>query len=166
MTPALLPAQGRQRDGLRRSDPPAPLPPGQPSGGAAHGPALPPRPARLACQQRAAPGTQGCPRAPTERVHPGGDAPATEGGQGRRPRTAPPRGGRWGATARPPPVPPPPHRPASHEGAGPPTPRGGGDDPLSPRQGRSAREGGRSRARLHTPAACSRRSRDGQANPR
>ena len=38
--------------------------------------------------------------------------------------------------------------------------------PPPPRQKRGAREGGRSRARPHAPAACSRRNHEGQANPR
>ena len=40
------------------------------------------------------------------------------------------------------------------------------DDPPSPPQDRGAREGGRSRARPHAPAACSRRNYEVQANPR
>ena len=69
--------------------------------------------------------------------------------------------------ARPPPLSPhPPDRPARHGAPAPHPLRGRGDDPPSPRQDRGAREGGRSRARLHALAACSRKNRDGQANPR
>ena len=46
VTPALLPAQGRQRDGTRQSDPPPYGPPlAAQTGGTAHAPPPPPQPA-------------------------------------------------------------------------------------------------------------------------
>ena len=82
-------------------------------------------------------------------------------------RPPPPEGGGGEPRRDPPPCPPiPPDQPAGHGAAGPTPLRGRGDGSPSPRQDRSAQEGGQSRARLHAPAACSRRNRDGQANPR
>ena len=81
MTPAMLPAQGGQRDGLGLLEPP---------GGTVHGPPLPPPP----CQ--AGPPAAGriqrprLPRDPDRTRTPGGNALATKGGLGREPQAAPP----------------------------------------------------------------------------
>ena len=125
MTPALLPAQGSQRDGPRQSDPPARRPPGHPSGGAARRPPLPPPPASLARRRQAAPGARGCPKTPTERVHLGGMRRRRRGDWAEGHRPPPPEGG--GGTTRPPPLriqgdpptPPPTRRPRRRR---PPTP--------------------------------------------
>ena len=74
VTPALLPAQGRQRDGTRQSDPPPYWPPRQPKRGARRTP--PPNPP---------PGT----RTPRTRPTGGGTCPSQVGGN--RDRTAPPQ---------------------------------------------------------------------------
>ena len=104
MTPAMLPAQGGQRDGPRQNVPPAPRPPGHPSGGPAHEPPLPPPPA----SSRPHPARLGLPHNPNRTRTPGGGAPATRGGKGRGLRAAPPReGGREPRRDPPPPVPPP-----------------------------------------------------------
>ena len=102
MTPVWLLAQGRQRDGLRRSDPGAPRLPSRPSGGAAHGQALPPPPARLARGQRAAPGARGCPRTPTERVRLEGMRRRRKGARAEGRRPPPPEGGGGEPRADPP----------------------------------------------------------------
>ena len=58
VTPAFLPAQGRQRDGTRQSDrPPYRPPPAAQTGGAAHGP--PPPPARPPAHERHRPAPGG-----------------------------------------------------------------------------------------------------------
>ena len=116
ITPAMLPAQGGQRDGPRQHDPPAPWPPGHPPGKAAHGPPPPP-PARLACRQQAAPGARGCPTTPTECIHLEGMRRRRNGGLGREPQAAPPREEGGEPRRDPPSIPAPPHRPASHGGA-------------------------------------------------
>ena len=74
VTPSLLPAQGRQRDGTRQSDPPpySPPPPAQ-TGGTAHGPPPPPQPALWHTNA-------------TDLPHGGRTAPSDVG---RRPPTAP-----------------------------------------------------------------------------
>ena len=67
VTPALLPAQGRQRDGTRQSDPsPYRPPPAAKTGGTAHGPPPPPPPARLPAHKRHGPAPRHA--APTERA--------------------------------------------------------------------------------------------------
>ena len=120
MTPAMLPAQGGQRDGPRQSDPPALGPQATPPGGWLTGrPSPPPRPARLARRRKAAPGARGCPTTPTERVHLGGmrRRRREDCAEGRRPPPPEREEGSHGAT--PPLSPHPPHRPASQGGAGP-----------------------------------------------
>ena len=158
-TLALLPAQGRQRDGPRQHDPAPPRPPGHPPGGAARGPPPPPPPPPGWSAGGGQPHDRGRLRSP------GSDAPATSRGLSRGPQAAPHRGGGGEPRLDPPRSPNPSHRPASQGDAGPHPPPGSGSDPPSPRQDRGARRGGRSRARLHAPAVCSRRHRDGQANP-
>ena len=59
MTPAMLPAQGGQRDRPGQSKPPEGRFQGRPS---------PPPTARLARRRQAAPGARCCPAPPTERV--------------------------------------------------------------------------------------------------
>ena len=141
MTPALLPAQGRQRDGPRQIDPPVSRPPGHPSGGGAHRPPLPP-PLRQAGPPAAGHTRRpGLPQDPDRPQTPGGDAPATKRGLGRGPQAAPPRGGRWGATAEPPPpVPPtPPTHPRATGAPAPHPPEAEGTVPPPP--GRTAAPG-------------------------
>ena len=66
VAPALLPAQGRQRDGTRQSDPPPyRLPPGRPSAHERHGPA----PRRAAPTGRAGRGDREGPPHPHARAH-------------------------------------------------------------------------------------------------
>ena len=156
VTPAMLPARGGQRDGPRQHDPPPPRPPGHPPGGAARGPPPPPPPGW--------PAGGGQPHDPGRTRSQESDAPATSGGLSRGPRAAPHRGGGGEPRLDPPRSPNPSHRPASQGDAGPHPLPGRGSDPPSPRQDRGARKGGQSRARLHAPAVCSRRHRDGQAN--
>ena len=90
MTPAMLPARGGQRDGPRQNDPPAPQPPGRPSRGAAHGPPLLFPPPAPAAGRTPRPGLL---HDPDRTRTPEGEAPATNGGLGRRPQAAPPREG-------------------------------------------------------------------------
>ena len=103
MTPAPLLAQGGQRDGPRQNNPPAPRPPGNPSGGAAHGPPPPPPPGWPAgAGPHPAPGAAPRPRPNAYTWRRGaGD----ERGTGQRAAGRPPHRGNWGATARPPPCP-------------------------------------------------------------
>ena len=76
VTPALLPAQRRQRDGAKQSEPPALLPPpAAQTGGTAHGPP-PPQPAPRHTNA-------------TDPPHGGRTAPSQVGGN--RDRTAPPQ---------------------------------------------------------------------------
>ena len=127
------------------------------SGGAVRGPPPPPRrQARLPAAGRTR--RTGLPRGPNRPRTPGGNAPATKGGWVGREQ--------GGHDVTPPSCPPTPPTGLQAAEAPAPTPRGRGDDPPSPRQDRSAREGGRSRARPHAPAACSRRNQGEQANPR
>ena len=84
----------------------------------------------------------------------------------RGPRAAPPREGGGEPRRDPARSPEPARRPASHGNAVSHPPRSSGSGPPSIRQDCSAWEGGRSRARLHAPAACPCRNRNGQANPR
>ena len=152
MRPALLPAQGGG------ATPPPPGPPASPTGGRLTGrpppPPPPPPPARAGQPAADRCRRPGLPHDPDRTRTPGGDAPPTKGQQGRKPQTAPPRGGRWGPTARPPPVPPPPHRPACRGSAGPPPPRG--REMIPPPPGRAAapgREAGAGCASTHQPPA-------------
>ena len=156
-------AEGRT-EAERPPGPPAPRPPFRGGGSQDTPPPPPPQAGPPAAGRTRRPGL---PHGPDRTRTPGGEAPATKGGLGRGPQAAPPRGGRWGATAGPPPLSPrPPTDPQAAGAPAPQPPRGGRIDLPSPRQDRGAREGGQSRARLQAPAACSRRYRDGQANPR
>ena len=119
MTPALLPAQGRQRDGPGQSNPPAPRPHGHPSSGAAHRPPPPPRQAGpLAAGRTWRPGL---PHDPDPTRTPGGDVPAMKWKRGRGPQAAPPKRGEAGSYGAPPP-PCPPIPPGGPRAAGAPAP--------------------------------------------
>ena len=169
MTPALLPVQGRQRDGPRQGNPPPrwaprPLLRGWRHTGRPPSPRQADPPAAGRARRLGLPNDLGRTRTP------GGDAPATQGGLGRGPQAAPPGGERWRITARPPPLsphsPPPIREPRGRRPSNP--PKTGGTVP--PPLGRTAAPGGGGGGAAGTastpPAACSRRNRDGQANPR
>ena len=124
MTPALVPAQRGQRDGQRQSDPPAPRPPGHPSGGVAHRPPVPPPPpARLGRRRQAASGARGCPTTPTERVHLGGMCRRRKGDWAEGLRPPPPERGGGEPRRDPPPCPSPPRPARKPRGRRPHTPR-------------------------------------------
>ena len=111
-------AEGRT-EAERPPGPPTPRPPLRWGG------SRPPPPPLCQAGQPAAGRTRrpGLPDDPDRARTPGGDAPATKGGLGRGPQAAPPRGGRWGGTARPPlPVPPAPQPTRKARGRRPSTP--------------------------------------------
>ena len=121
MTPALLPAQGRQRDRLRRSDRPAPRPPGQPSGGAAHGPALPPPPRQAGLPAAGSTRHPGLPQGPDRPRTPWGGCAGDERGTGQKSADRPAQRGEVGShgaapllSPRPPTDPQATRAPASH----------------------------------------------------
>ena len=169
MTPTLLPAQGRQRDGPSQSNPPprsAPRP--LLRGGRLTGRPSPPPPRQADPAAAGRTGRPGLPHDPGGTRTPGGDAPATKRGLGREPQAAPPGRGRWGTTSRPPPLSP--HSPPPTQGPRwrrPPNPPKA-EVTVPPPPGRTAASGrGAAAGPASTPpAACSRRNCDGQANPR
>ena len=92
VTPALLPAQGRQRDRMRQSDPPTGCAPAAQPGGTAHAP--PPPPARPPAYERHGPAPRRAAPTGTEQgPHTRTPAPTTRGS---RTPTARPVGGQSG----------------------------------------------------------------------
>ena len=76
------------------------------SGGPVHGPPLPPPPSQAGLPAAGRTRRTGLPRDPDRTSTPGGRAPATKGGLGRKPQAAPPRERAGGPRRDPPPCPP------------------------------------------------------------
>ena len=90
------------------------------SGGAVHGPPLPPPPCRAGPPAAGRTRRTGLPRDPDRTRTPGGNVPATKRGLGREPQATPPEREQGGHGMTPPPVPPP--LPTSPQATGAPAP--------------------------------------------